>query len=421
MATFRFGKYDAGTGANVQAYFSMIFSLMANGASASSTKVTNSVSGDFLRIDGENMVFSTFPAPGIAKGEVNSILLKHAGQEILSTSGLSIKGTQLIATLLGGPTGLIAAFMGGDDLVIGSSLGDTLTGGMGNDTIRSGDGNDQIQAYFNTFEEYGRKTIYGGDGSDQIITPMANDALFGGNGNDNLISYDGSDRMVGGSGNDTMMSIYGSLRGTGGNGNDQMNGGYGSNRLFGGGGSDALIGNVSRDTLDGGAGNDSVVGQNGDDRLSGGAGVDQLYGGAGDDRLDGGAGNDTVVGDNGNDTLYGGLGNDTLAGGSEADLFVFNSQLGASNVDNIDDMQLNIDKIVLDRSIFAAIGATGVMAQSKFKIGVNATDANDRILYNSGTGQLYYDRDGNGGAAKVLFATLDTGLALDGADFLIIA
>ncbi|GHC52286.1 calcium-binding protein [Neogemmobacter tilapiae] len=421
MATFRFGKYDAVTGANVQSYFSIAYSLMASGANASSTKITNSDSGNALRIEGKNMVFGTVPNPGIVKGEVTSLLLKHDGKETLSTTGLSTTGDDLIATMFAGPLGFLLAFMSGNDLVIGSALGDTLTGGFGNDTIRAGDGNDQIQAFFMSPEEDGRKTIYGGDGSDQIMTPMANDAIFGGNGDDSMVSIDGSDRMVGGSGNDTMTSQYGSLRGTGGAGNDQIVGGLGTNKLYGGSGSDFLAGSISRDTLDGGAGTDSMTGSNGDDRLSGGGGVDQLYGGAGDDRLDGGSGNDTVVGDGGNDTLYGGLGNDTLAGGSEADLFVFNSQLGGANADIVDDMQVNIDKIVLDRSIFAAIGATGLMAQSKFKIGANATDANDRIIYNSGTGQLYYDRDGNGGAAKVLFATLDTGLALDGADFLIIA
>lgn len=421
MATFRFGKYDNSTGANVQGYFSTAYSLMAGGAQASATKISNTVSGNSLRILGENMVFATVPSPGIVRGKVTSLLLKHDGKEILSTSGLSAKGADLIATLFAGPLGFILAFMGGNDLVIGSNLGDTLTGGFGNDTIKGGDGSDQIQAFFMSPEEDGRKTVYGGTGNDTILTPFGNDRLFGGSGQDQMISYDGRDSMSGGAGNDTLTAQYGSLRGAGDAGNDQVIGGYDSNRLYGGSGQDTVVGNTSRDTLDGGSGHDSMIGQGGDDRLTGGTGNDQLYGGYGDDRLDAGSGSDTLIGDYGNDTLYGGLGQDTLVGGSDADLFVFNSKLGASNIDVISDMQVGLDEIVLDRSIFKAIGASGVMSQSKFKIGTNATDASDRIIYDSATGALYYDRDGNGGAAKVQFATLSTGLALDGADFLIIA
>jgi serralysin len=47
-----------------------------------------------------------------------------------------------------------------------------------------------------------------------------------------------------------------------------------------------------------------------------------------------------------------------------------------------------------------------------------AADADDRIIYNSATGQLYFDADGAGGAG-VLFATLGTDLALTSADFIV--
>ena len=39
-----------------------------------------------------------------------------------------------------------------------------------------------------------------------------------------------------------------------------------------------------------------------------------------------------------------------------------------------------------------------------------ATDANDRVLYDTNGGQLYYDADGNGAGARVLFAILDGAL-----------
>jgi Ca2+-binding RTX toxin-like protein len=50
----------------------------------------------------------------------------------------------------------------------------------------------------------------------------------------------------------------------------------------------------------------------------------------------------------------------------------------------------------------------------------NATDASDRIIYETDTGRLYFDRDGTGSAAKVHFATLDRNLDLDSDNFGII-
>jgi Ca2+-binding RTX toxin-like protein len=57
---------------------------------------------------------------------------------------------------------------------------------------------------------------------------------------------------------------------------------------------------------------------------------------------------------------------------------------------------------------------------SEFQIG-NADTATDRILYFSGTGQLYYDADGVGAASAQLIATLTAGTALTLADFVMVA
>ena len=59
------------------------------------------------------------------------------------------------------------------------------------------------------------------------------------------------------------------------------------------------------------------------------------------------------------------------------------------------------------------------MATTARTIGV-ATDADDFILYDSVTGALRYDADGNGAGVAVQFATLGTGLALTNNDFLIV-
>ena len=49
-----------------------------------------------------------------------------------------------------------------------------------------------------------------------------------------------------------------------------------------------------------------------------------------------------------------------------------------------------------------------------------AQDALDRIIYETDTGKLIYDSNGDAAGGAVHFATLTAGLALTNADFLII-
>jgi serralysin len=133
--------------------------------------------------------------------------------------------------------------------------------------------------------------------------------------------------------------------------------------------------------------------------LSGGDGADLLYGGDGVDRVDGGAGADF------------------LEGGNGADTYVFSSALGGGNIDTIAGFNVVDDTIELSTAIFTGIGI-GVLGSNAFVIGAAAGDADDRIIYDSATGALYYDADGDGGGAAVQFATLATGLALTANDFL---
>jgi Ca2+-binding RTX toxin-like protein len=50
-----------------------------------------------------------------------------------------------------------------------------------------------------------------------------------------------------------------------------------------------------------------------------------------------------------------------------------------------------------------------------------AEDSNDYILYNTTTGALLYDSDGNGVGAATQFATLTTKPSITAADFVVIA
>jgi Ca2+-binding RTX toxin-like protein len=144
-------------------------------------------------------------------------------------------------------------------------------------------------------------------------------------------------------------------------------------------------------------------------------------------KLDGMSGDDLLVGGEGVDTLIGGMGNDTLVGGHGADRFVFNAQLSSnSNFDTILDFAHNSDKIELAQKMFAALSVEQVLSGENFVKGSGALDRNDYLIYNTATGVLSYDADGNGTAsAAVAFAKIElNGVPpsdLSAADFIISA
>ncbi len=127
-----------------------------------------------------------------------------------------------------------------------------------------------------------------------------------------------------------------------------------------------------------------------------GAGAINLTGNVKTQTIVGNAGANILQGLGGDDYLQGRAGNDTLIGGAGADKFLFNTALNAAtNVDTITDMTAGVDIIRLDDAVFAGIGAVGVLNADAFHIGAAAADAQDRIVYNSATGQLFFDSNGN--------------------------
>jgi Ca2+-binding RTX toxin-like protein len=147
---------------------------------------------------------------------------------------------------------------------------------------------------------------------------------------------------------------------------------------------------------------DHIAGRNGNDYLEGFLGADWLRGGAGADWLRGGAGNDV------------------LNGGSGGDHYVFDSRPGSTNVDTITGYNPVEDTIDINNAVFTKVGANGRLARGAFWTGPEAHDFNDRIIYDAGTGGLFYDPDGNGPAVQVRFAQLAAGLGLSAADILVI-
>jgi Ca2+-binding RTX toxin-like protein len=147
--------------------------------------------------------------------------------------------------------------------------------------------------------------------------------------------------------------------------------------------------------------------------------ANQLWGNNGVNTLSGGAGNDVLIAFGGNDTLAGGAGNDYLDGGAGNDNYIFDAALGATNVDTVTGFTAGSDKIALDDAIFTQLTA-GALNPNAFFAGTAAHDADDRIIYDQATGNLYYDADGNGAGAQVLFANLLSNPALTASDFQVI-
>ena len=82
-------------------------------------------------------------------------------------------------------------------------------------------------------------------------------------------------------------------------------------------------------------------------------------------------------------------------------------------------MTVGSDLIVLDDAVFAGLAA-GALAASAFVAGTAAADAGDRVIYDSNSGQLWFDADGSGAGAAVLFAAVNPGTSLTNVDFLVV-
>jgi len=210
-----------------------------------------------------------------------------------------------------------------------------------------------------------------------------------------------------------------------------------------------ITGNAGSNTIDGGTGSDTLWGREGDDSYFAesndvvleyaGQGYDIIYArgnftlgvgvsvevvgtlnnfGTQDFALTGNELANYVSGNAGANTIDGGLGADNLQGRGGADTFVFGTALGNGNVDAILDYGDGADRILLDDAVFTGLGL-GALSAAAFRTGASAQDSDDRIIYDSATGALYFDADGAGGTAQVQFAHLATAPSITAADFIV--
>ena len=251
--------------------------------------------------------------------------------------------------------------------------------------------------------------IFGAKKNDVLVGTSANDDLRGDAGNDFLSGRNGDDRIQGGDGNDLLFGERGNDILSGGNGEDSIWGGQGNDIAFGGDGNDRLWGESGDDILIGDNGDDLIYGGAGNDYLLGGSGRDWIWGDAGQDILNGGGGDDIIFGGAGNDIIFGGGGDDIIFGGTGNDQFRF-SNLLSQGIDGIKDFQSGIDKIVISALGFGGglqAGTTVTAEQFLETTNSTAITINQRLIYDSTTGGLFFDADGSGlGSSSVQFATL---------------
>lgn len=180
---------------------------------------------------------------------------------------------------------------------------------------------------------------------------------------------------------------------------------------------DMIQGYEGNDRLFGGLGNDSLMGGPGQDELRGGLGRDTVQGGRGADQLYGENGADTLIGGEGTDFLAGGRGFDTLQGGFGRDTFYYAGP--TAGTDSILDFTTTEDQIQIRAESFGFSSANFLLPASAFVLGTQAQDADDRFIYNSATGVLWFDGDGSGAGAAVHLLTLENRAALRASHLLI--
>lgn len=137
--------------------------------------------------------------------------------------------------------------------------------------------------------------------------------------------------------------------------------------------------------------------------------------------IHGGAGLDQILCGDDNDSISGGSGSDQLRGGAGNDSFYFNSALGAQNIDTIRDFMAVDDKIKLNEDLFTQLAGTGSLSTAQFAANTSgvATQADDRIVYETDTGRLIYDSNGSAAGGATQFAHLLSAPAITAADLVV--
>ncbi|MDP9964697.1 VCBS repeat-containing protein [Variovorax paradoxus] len=427
-----------------------------DGLALTITSVSGAVGISGLTLDATNGTISF--TSGTAAGSFQYTVSDGAGGTATATATIDVmavsNGNAADTIDLGAAGTYQASFIdgrGGADNLTGGAAGDVFIGGSGNgaDTLLGSSGNDLL------IGGDGNDTLSGGAGNDVLRGGLgSNDSMDGGAGSEDLLDFSDGTVAI----NFTLVQSAAStsiVNGTGGLGNNDTY--QNIEGVIGTGLADTLTGSASNDIIRGGAGNDTLDGAGGTGDLldfsDGTAGLtftltqsssttsfnasaaglgtdsyrnfegvigtafaDTITGSASNDQLRGGGGNDVINGLAGDDRIVSGAGADILTGGADNDTFVFDSAPNA--VDSVTDFDASGsaasgDLIELSRGTFTTLttasGSTLSAAEFASLNGGGAGDAvgaGVHVIYDSATGNLYYDADGLGAANRTLVATL---------------
>ncbi len=399
--------------------------------------------------DGNDTLDGDFGNDKLIGGLGNDFIDGGAGTGDTAAFDTIAQSVSVYLTGIVGTLGKEAVGQGHDDLVgienvIGSVKNDVISGDGVANRLEGNSGDDRISG------QGGTDTLIGGDGNDILVGGAGTDSFQGGLGNDAYYVDSSAETITEGS-DPGIDSVYASSSytlsanlerlymtaagyGTGNSLNNIMDGTLfaGANTLAGFTGDDTYYVDAFDSIVE------SAVGGSADKVFSGVRNLDLtvLGGGyveyaeltgSGGFSIKGTAAANVVFGNSGSNVIEGGLANDTLVGRLGDDFFVFNTLPNSStNKDSILDFTNavgNNDTIRLENTgVFTALTTLGTLNAANFRANATGTagDANDFIVYNTSTGALFYDSNGNGAGGAVQFATLTTKPALTAADFVVI-
>ncbi len=379
--------------------------------SAFSDTVTGGVGLDIISSGGGDDVIKGFSSADTIDGGAgfDTLVLTVTSTNLNSATDSQLTNVEAISA--------IGSTLGVNISLTAQTEGFKLTGSAYSDTLRGGAGDDQFYGF------NGSDIVDGGKGADTLLL-QATSANLNGSSDAQLLNLETISAFNATSG--VTIALYNQSEGF------NIEGSNFADQLSGSSQSDTFIGFKGADTIDGGGGVD-IVKIDGTSLNLNNASNAQLVNvekisaanastgviidlSKQTERID-------IVGSGYGDTLIGGPGANYLTGGAGADHFVFKGPLGVTNIDTLVDFTPNIDVLDFSQTSFVSLGVVGPLGASAFwssSSDASAHDGDDRLVYNTATGALYYDADGIGGAAAVQIARFSSLPGLSATDFFIV-
>ena len=297
---------------------------------------------------------------------------------------------------------------GGSDTIFGTLGADSLAGTTGADVMAGLAGNDTY-----TVNNVGDVVIETRDGGTDLINSSVNYSL-GGRQVEELTLTGSAD--IHGIGN-SLDNVF-----TGNAGDNILSGGRGADTISGGAGDDVyIVDNIGDVVNESSGGGTDLVRSLVSFSLDGKQVENLTLAGSADIDGTGNTFDNRIVGNGGNNVLNGGGGEDLLTGSGGSDVFEFTSSLVAGNISTITDFSA-ADAIRLSSATFNTIVGTGALSADQFVANASGTaeDANDRIIFETDTGKLFFDSNGSAAGGATQFAKVSSDLELTASSFSII-